>query len=245
MKALVRVLRARDAIECSSCRRRPAVYFRRHSGERLCSICLYRDLVREIKRSFSLIGKKGLGLKVAVLVYSCRLIESAVLMKLMSEVEQEFGGEVVGIVTEERLLGCVTDLRRYCHDIVFIAVDGEALKEINSVFRVFSSLGARVDVVALPATLDDILVTFLNNLVYGGKIVKPEVYVRHSELELVLPMCRILKTDLLAYALTSGVLKGLSYSNCLSRPDALSRFASQLSIKHPELLYRFLYSALS
>ncbi|MEM0066296.1 MAG: hypothetical protein QW459_04410 [Sulfolobales archaeon] len=244
-KALVGVLKAGGVIECSSCGRRPAIYFRRHSGERLCSICLHRDLVKEIKRSFSLIGKKGLGLKVAVPIVSCRFIESVVLMKLLNEVEQEFSGEVVGVVTEEELLDSITNVRRYCNDIVFIALGYEDVKKSIDVFKAFSSLGARFDVVALPATLDDILVSFLNSLVYDYEIVKPKVYAKHDGIEFIFPMHRILKTDILAYALASGILRGLSYPTCLNEPDALSRFASQLSMEHPELLYRFLYSELS
>lgn len=243
-------MEAGGVTKCSSCGRRPATYFRRHSGEKLCSACLYRDLIREIKKSFSLIEKKGLGLKVAIPIDSGRLVESVVLMRLLSEVEKEFSGEVVGVITEEELLDCVTDLRGYCNDLVFMALDYEEIEENSDVSSALSSLGARFDVVALPATLDDIFVSFLKSLVYDHEIAKPKIYVRLGEVEFIFPMYRILKTDLLAFALTSGILKGLSHSTCLSldksgRPDTLSRLASQLSMKHPELLYRFLYSELS
>lgn len=238
------VLSVERAIKCSSCGRRSANYARRHSGERLCFICLRRDLIREVKRSFSLIDRKGLGLKIAVPLSPCRLVEGVVLVQLLTEIEKEFSGKVIGVITDEGLLECLADLREYCYDIVFAVLDTGVVKRRGYAEGLYRALGVTVDVIAFPATLDDLLSFFLNNLVYENEVLNLRVYAKYGEVEFIVPMYRILKTDLLAYALASGVLRNLSCLNYFNKPDTLSIFASQLSLEHPELLYRFVYSIL-
>lgn len=236
--------RATPAGECSSCRRHRATYARRQSGEKLCAICLYRDLVREVKRSFSLAGKKGYGLKVGVLVDSRRLIESVVLMKLLGEVEREFGGKVVGIVTDEVLIDCLPGMRRYCENVVIKLLEEELSTEDPDIESLYNALGMKLDVLAYPATLNDLLTFFLKSLAFRYEIRKPKVYARYREVEFIAPMHRILRTDILAYALISRIIDDLNCLDLTTKEDTLDKFSAQLSLEHPELLYRFLYSML-
>lgn len=236
--------RATSTGECSSCRRRRAIYARRQSGEKLCAVCLYRDLVREIKRSFSLVGKKGYGLKVGVLVDSRRLIESVVLVKLLGEVEREFGGKVVGIVTEEVLIDCLPGMRRYCENVVTVLLGEELSSEDPDIESIYDALGMKLDVLMHPATLNDLLTFFLKSLAFRYEIRKPKVHAKYREIEFIAPMRRILRTDVLAYALISGIIDDLNCLDFTIKVDILDKFSAQLSLEHPELLYRFLYSML-
>lgn len=173
----------------------------------------------------------------------CRLAESVVLARLLNEVEQEFGGEVVGVVAEEGLLECLSSLRRFCIDLAFIIPDkGPTAK--NGADHFCHALRLRADVVAVPTTLDDMLDHFLRGLAYRGEIAKPRIHSRCDEVELIAPMHRILRVDVLAYALATGVLESVDCPGRPDGPDAIGEFVSRLSLEHPELLYRFLYSIL-
>lgn len=231
--------------ECSSCGRRPASYFRRHSGERLCAVCLRRDLVRKIKRSFSLLGKRGFGLRVAVLIDPSRLAESLALTRLLDEIEREFGGVVVCVVAGEEALECLRDVRRHCWDTIFASPCRRVLEEVVRYGRASCDVGARVDVVALPGTLDDLLALFLRGLVLEGELVKPSVHAKCCEREFLIPLYAVPRADVVAYALASGTLRNLECPGSPEKPDALSRLASRLSLEHPELLYRFMRSMLA
>ncbi|MCS7099377.1 MAG: hypothetical protein RMH84_01260 [Sulfolobales archaeon] len=233
-------MRSAEAVLCSSCGRRSASYYRRHSGEKLCAICLYRDLAREIKRSFSLIRKKSFGLKIAVLVYSHRIVESTVLMKILSDIERGFNSEVVCVVLEEELFECYSVFRRYCQDVVFSSLGRDVL-EGGYVQKAIAGLTTRLDVVALPETLNDILTLFLKNLVNKYVIEKPRIYFKSGDVEVVVPMYRVLKTDVTAYAHISGILKSLDcFNTSVGNVEVLEKLAVWLSLKHPELVYRFL-----
>ncbi|MCX8184414.1 MAG: hypothetical protein RMI56_06015 [Sulfolobales archaeon] len=230
------------ARECSSCRKRLASYFRRHSGERLCGICLHRNLVREVKRSFSKISKKGFRLKIAIPVYSRKIVESIVLMRILSEVEMEFNSEVVGVVLDEELIECSPVLRKHCRDLVFTSLSGD-LFEVSDIERAIANLAIRLDIVALPETLSDLLTQFLKNLVSRYEVMKPRVYSKFSDIEVLIPMYRVLKTDIIAYAHISGILKSLDCFNpAVEKVDILEKLTTQLSLKHSELVYRFLHS---
>lgn len=188
-------------------------------------------------------SRRGFGLRVAVLIDPRRLAESLVLARLLEEVEQGFGGEVIGVVTEEGLLECLSDIRKHCCDLVFVVLD-KGMSAKDDVHSIHRAINLRADVVALPATLNDLLDLFLRGLVYRGEIIKPKVHVRYGEVEFLSPMHRILRTDILAYALITGVFRSVGCLDYFNEPDTLGRFVSQLSLEHPELLYRFLYSAI-
>ncbi len=239
------MLDAEEVARCSSCGRRPASYFRRHSGERLCAVCLRRDLARKVKSSFSLLSRRGVGLKVAVLVDPARIVESLVLAQLLDEIEQGYGGTVIGIVSSDEEPECAYEVRRCCRDVVFAVLRGSPVEELVLRGRACCDPGVRVDVVALPGTLDDLLTAFLKELVRGGELAKPRVYARCGELELLVPLYSVPRVDVLAYALVSGMLGDLKCPGSAERPGALSRLTSRLSLEHPELLYRFMHSMMA
>jgi len=231
---------------CTRCRRRSATYLRRQSGERLCTTCLYRDLVKEVRRAFSFTSKRGVGLKVGVLVSSCWLVEGFVLSKVLNDVEREFQGVTVGLIVEDRLLECANDLRRYVDEVVFLHWGQAGIKEYLDSGSAPNISGIRLDIVAVPLTLNDILSDFLRNLIYRGTMLRRWISVRGDGFDVLAPMYRILRTDVYSYALTSGMLRRLELCHQIEgKAETVDKLVALLSMEHPELLYRFLHSYLA
>ena len=169
----------------------------------------------------------------------CRLVESVVLVKILCDVEREFYGEVVGVLPEG-LVGCFHHLRRYSSDLVLADVPSGAAKDyLDPEWEP----PMRLDVVAVPGTLNDMLALFLRRLVYKYEIGVPAPHVRRGALEGLVPMYRVPRGEVLAYALLTGILANLDCHVETAEGDVVDRFVAQLSVEHPELLYRFLSSA--
>ncbi len=235
-----------ERIKCSYCERRSANYLRRQSGEKLCVTCLYRDLVKEVKRAFSLAYKRGVGLKVGILVCSCWLVEGFVLSKILNDIERGFQGVTVGLVVEDFLLGCANELRKYVDDVVFLPGESICAERYLNPESFLNLLGIRLDIIAVPLTLNDILATFLRNLLYYNTVLKPWVSARSGDLNVLIPMYRILRSDIYSYALVSGVLEHVgNCPRCEEKIEIVDKLVTSISMEHPELLYRFLRSYLT
>lgn len=234
-----------EGVKCTYCNRRPATYLRRESGEKLCATCLYRDLVKKVRRAFSLVDKRGVGLKVGVLVCSCRLVEGFILSKILNDIEREFQGVTVGLIAEDCLLGCANELRRYVDDVIFLPMESICAKESLNSESFSDLLSIRLDVIAIPLTLNDILAIFLRNLLYYNTVLKPWVSARSRSFNVLIPMYRILVSDIYSYALVSGMFEHIEgCSQCGEKIEIIDKLVALISMKHPELLYRFLRSCL-
>ncbi len=82
-------------IVCSVCKRRPAAYYRRLSGDRLCSRCLERQLSRTIKRTLS--KSKALKPKQRVLLWLSPADPwgSATLARILPAIEEAQASETI------------------------------------------------------------------------------------------------------------------------------------------------------
>jgi hypothetical protein len=228
---------------CTRCSRRQAVYFRRHSGERLCLGCLYRSIVKEIKRAFSTVGSVGPGLRVGVLVSETLVLESALLLKVLGEVEERYSGLAIAVTCGDVLEEYLAVIRRYSKDVVPCPELGDS--EIVCVRLPKGLDWLRLDLLAVPVTLDDLLECFLRSLLYEHEVRNVGTYAELQHLKVFAPLHRVPRVDLVAYAFLAGVLDEVSCTKVRRPPDAIGKLVTAISIKHPELLFRFLYGAFS
>jgi hypothetical protein len=228
---------------CTSCSRRQAVYLRRHSGERLCLGCLYRSIVKEIKRAFSTFGRVGPGLRVGVLVPETLALEGALLLKLLSDVEERYSGLAIAVACGDLPEDYLAVVRRYSKDV--LPCHGLGGPEVACVRLPRDLDWLRLDLLAVPVTLDDLLECFLRSLVYEHEVRSVRTYVELQHLKVFTPLYRVPRVDLTAYAFLAGILDEVSCTKVVKPPDAVGRLVSEISIKHPELLFRFLYGAFS
>ncbi len=226
---------------CTRCSRRQAVYFRRHSGEKLCLGCLYKSIAREIKRAFSLVGTTGPGLKVGILVSEDLALESLLLLKFLNDIEKHYSGLAVAVVCGEVSENYLAVVKRYSRDVIPCLGLGSAELACTKLPRGLE--GLRLDLLAVPVTLDDILGCFLRNLVYGYEVREVRTHIELQQLKVFAPLYRIPRVDLATYAFLVGLLDEVYYGKAVSHPDTIGKLVSAISIKHPELLFRFLYGA--
>jgi len=224
---------------CTRCSRRPAVYLRRHSGEKLCLGCLYRSIAKEIKRAFSSVRTTGPGLKVGVLVSENLALESLLLLKLLNDIEKSYSGLALAVVCGEISDSYLAVVRRYSRDVV--PCPGLGSVELACVKLPKDLEGLRLDLLAVPVTLDDLLGCFLRNLVYGYEVRGVHTHIELQHLKVFAPLYRVPRVDLVAYAFLAELLDEVSYGKTVSPPDTIDKLISTISIKHPELLFRFLY----
>jgi len=226
---------------CTRCSRRQAVYLRRHSGEKLCLGCLYKSIAREIKRAFSLVETTGPGLKVGVLVSEDLALESLLLLKFLNDIEKQYSGLAVAVVYGEISENYLAVVRRYSRDVVPCL--GLESAELACVKLPRGLEGLRLDLLAVPVTLDDILGCFLRNLVHRYEVREVRTDMKLQHLKVFAPLYRVPRVDLVTYAFLVGLLDEVCYGKAVSPPDTIGKLVSAISIKHPELLFRFLYGA--
>ena len=83
---------------CTSCNRKVAVYLRRSSGERLCSICFERSLIKVVKRSLRNVRDLRPGIELASLVIPERLVTSITTLYILNKIEKRYNCRVIAVL---------------------------------------------------------------------------------------------------------------------------------------------------
>ena len=79
---------------CSVCKKRPAVYYRRFSGDRLCMPCLRKQLLKAVKKSLGAPGLLKPRQVVGVLISPIAPLHSIALADLVYRVEKSYGSTI-------------------------------------------------------------------------------------------------------------------------------------------------------
>ncbi|MEM0361021.1 MAG: hypothetical protein QXH46_00180 [Sulfolobales archaeon] len=172
-------LKYNSQILCTSCGRRKAVYLRRSSGERLCSFCFEKSLIKAIKRTLRGVEKLRPGMSVSSLIIPERLITSLTMLYCLNKVERKYGCKVIALVAYKKRF---KDVVEGVVDLIKgrLGVEGVELVESDDDLKdatpemlnhyleaVCTSLDLDVGVVALPLTLNDVNEVILNSLLNG------------------------------------------------------------------------------
>ena len=200
-----------DLEVCSSCGRRTPIYFRRHSGVRLCPTCFKEDFVKRVRRTIS---------RYELLRYDDRILvavsggkDSLALLKVLYEIERDFPkSELLAALIDEgidsyRLDGLrisrevASTLNMELHEFSFKDLYGFTLSEvvesgiaeklklhpctICGVLRRKALITAArrlgATVIATAHTLEDVAQTYLLNLLRGEKNMRPIGLRREAE----------------------------------------------------------------
>jgi len=240
---------------CDICRRRPAIYRRRDSGERLCIHCLSKSLIKRLRKGISRYTRLRHGALIAVLTLKERIVESIVLAEIISIIEERHGGHVLVIVPDNTVFQAFhTTVKRripFMH-ILKSSEDTQysnILEVINDLASLVKNLGFRIDAILTPLTLNDFFEIQLQSLFTDPSRVN-EVAVLPKIMGqsiIVHPMSKILRQDIYTYALLKGILKVLSnytgLNTCIAKDrciaSILKNISSNFSEHHPELVFKF------
>ncbi len=245
-----------DTKLCDVCKRRPAVYRRRDSGEKLCAYCLSRSLVKRIRRGVSRSVRLRHGALVAVLALKERIVESLVLTEIVSLIEERHGGHVLILVMDHAVSRIMHTRLARRKPLIYLAVKAEEEMKsfslpgiINSLTPGLRSMGFRIDAILTPLTLSDFFEIQLQSLLANATLAReasplPRVV---GQSVIVHPMSNILRQDVYAYAFFKGMLDGLNddassgihivEDKCIT--PVLKSISADFSEHHPELMFKF------
>ena len=155
---------------CDVCRRRPAVYYRTYSGQRLCLPCLRRSLERAVRRSIGEAGGLRPGSTVAVAARLSSPHLGGALAEIAARVESRFNSRVVLMVPGSAALeGPASGL-----EVVEVGVEPPegpvgfaGCLRFESAWASLHASRLGADVVLLPVTLTDRILTALEALMRG------------------------------------------------------------------------------
>ncbi len=244
-----------DTKLCDVCKRRPAVYRRRDSGEKLCTHCLSRSLVKRIKRGISRSVKLRHGALVAVLALRERIVESLALTEIVSLIEEKHGGHVLILALDHTVSQVIHARLARKISLIYLAIKAEeeiksfSLPEIiNSLTPRLQSMGFRIDAILTPLTLNDFFEIQLQSLLANTTLARevsplPRII---GQSVIVHPMGNILRQDVYAYAFFKGILDDLNDASssihivedkCIT--PVLKSISADFSEHHPELMFKF------
>lgn len=261
--------------KCSKCEGR-AVYHRAYSGERLCAHCFSSSIVEKVKRTVSKYRLLRHGDVIAVAVSGGK--DSLSLLKVLNELGKGHSSKLIAISVDEgiscyreeavglaRIMADGLNISHYIlsfDDLYGFGMD-EAVKmrkgrvsacAICGILRrrAIDVAARRVkgDVVATAHNLDDLLQTFLINLINGDikrvRWLDPTVVVKGETIRRVKPLMSIYEEEVAMYAFLNKMpfqSTSCPYMEEGIRSEVRSMLNS-LEKKHPGIKYSMLQSML-
>ncbi len=239
---------------CTSCGRKKAVYLRRASGERLCTSCFEKALIKTIKRVMRNVKKLRPGATIASIVIPERLIASLTMLYCLNKVEVRYGC---------RVLALVFDVERYkdvVRDVINLVVkgrlgfDGSSLEIVegskdlkdtaSGILKYYLevlplNIDSDVDVVALPLTLNDVNEVILSSLLssdLSSALLLPSF--EKGTVTYVIPFYNVPAYDVYAFSYVRGI-----YDSVLD--DLILRIESSTYIREDYVIIKELVKDLS
>ena len=228
---------------CSVCKRRPAVYFRVFSGDRLCLSCLRRQLVRGVKRS---VGRTGVFKPRSKIMVPLSLIDplaSLGLADIMARLERDYGSMVVLAVLSDQIRDVrgIEELRKLGVKVEEFNVDIDKYPihmldcirfERGIYIRIGAMLG--VDAIASPLSRTQLALAALDALLSGNPMYWSESLDYISSKPPVVAAFSLVEAEAVAaYAVLSGY-RGESLCRAKFRSK---RVFYSISGRRPELEY--------
>ncbi|MCS7107980.1 MAG: hypothetical protein RMH77_03940 [Sulfolobales archaeon] len=246
---------------CTSCRRRRAVYLRRTSGEKLCSSCYEKSLIKVIKRALRDVNELRPGATIASIIILERLIPSLTLLYCLNRVEQRYGCSVLALafymkgyekVIEDVINSVLISKFNFNKNLVKVLEVEEGLRYTpNEMLDYYLSvtsnkLSMYSNIAVFPFTLNDVSEAAINSLLYGDlkSIALPQSF-KVGDTRYVMPFYNIPNYDIYVFSYVKGfydhVLDDLipSFNKCLEPPYkhyiVIKELIKDLSYNNPEL----------
>ncbi len=220
-------------MNCDRCKN-PAVYTRKYSGERLCSECFSKSIVRKTAKTISKYDMIKHGDLVAVAVSGGK--DSLVLLKIINEMVLTHSFRIKAITIDEGIPGYRNEaleiVEKFCAELnvehkvysykdLFELTLDEALdlreNKKTSSCSICGTLRRRAidyaakdigaDVIATGHNLDDTLQTFVINMLSGDttKIGWMNPDTSMNDLRKIKPFCEIYESEIVFYAFTNDM----------------------------------------
>ncbi|MDA7958666.1 MAG: TIGR00269 family protein [Nitrosopumilus sp.] len=209
-----------------------AAYTRRYSGQSLCGPCFASSIERKAARTLSRYGMARRGETVAVAVSGGK--DSLALLQVMSRLSSSRGFGIRAVTIDEGIPGyrdeALDIASRFCRDmgvrldvLSYSGLFGTTLEEAldtegrqtscaicGTLRRRALDIAAReagADALATGHNLDDVLQTFLINVISGdtGRIGWMDPGARPDPPRRIKPFCEIYEEEIVFYALTTGI----------------------------------------
>jgi len=220
-------------MDCDRCEN-PASYTRKYSGEKLCSQCFSKSIVRKTAKTISKYNMIKHNELVAVAVSGGK--DSLVLLKIIKEMLQTHSFRIMAITIDEGIPGYRNEaleiVEKFCTELnvehkvyaykdLFELTLDEALdlrdNEKTSSCSICGTLRRRAidyaakdvgaDVIATGHNLDDTLQTFVINMLSGDttKIGWMDPDTSTNDLRKIKPFCEIYESEIVFYAFTNDI----------------------------------------
>ncbi|MCD6341490.1 MAG: TIGR00269 family protein [Thaumarchaeota archaeon] len=253
--------------KCTICGERPPIYYRKYSGERLCATCFKKRMIERVRRTISRYDLLRPDDKILVAVSGGK--DSLSLLKILHKIEQDFPkSKLFAVTIDEGIKGyrdeCLEIARNFAsslgipfQSLSFKELYGFTLTEAveSKVFQPCTICGVlrrkaiiiaakkiNASVIATAHTLDDVVQTYLLNLLKGEGNIKPVGLRRESAIPRIAPFRLTPQREVALYAYLEKIpfqVKTCPYTHTSMR-DKVREFMNWYSAKHPEFLYAFL-----
>ena len=259
---------------CSSCGKRSPIYFRRYSGVKLCSTCFKGDFIKRVRRTISRYELLRYDDRIVVAVSGGKdsLVLLKVLYELEQDFpKSELLAASIDEGIDSYRLDSLRTLKKIAnalhielHELSFKDLYGFTLGEVvklgiakklglnpcticgvlrrKALVTVARRLGATV--IATAHTLEDVVQTYLLNLLRGEKNIRPIGLRREAEdvIPRVAPLRLTPQREIALYAYLEGIpfqSKTCPYTHESMR-DEIRNFLTLYDYKYPGSLYAFL-----
>ncbi|BDQ31849.1 tRNA lysidine(34) synthetase TilS [Nitrosopumilus zosterae] len=218
---------------CDKCEN-PAVYTRKYSGQKLCSVCFSNSIVRKTAKTISKHNMIKYNELVAVAVSGGK--DSLALLKIIHEMALTHNFRIIAVTIDEGIPGYRNEaleiVEKFCEklnvkhkvysykDLFELTLD-EALElrenektsscSICGILRRraidFAAKDVGADVIATGHNLDDTLQTFIINMLSGDttKIGWMDPDTSSNSLRKIKPFCEIYESEIVFYAFTNDI----------------------------------------
>jgi uncharacterized protein (TIGR00269 family) len=218
---------------CDKCEN-PAVYTRKYSGQKLCSVCFSNSIVRKTAKTISKYNMIKHNELVAVAVSGGK--DSLALLKIIHEMALTHSFRIIAVTIDEGIPGYRNEaleiVEKFCEklkvdhkvytykDLFELTLD-EALElrenektsscSICGILRRraidFAAKDVRADVIATGHNLDDTLQTFVINMLSGDttRIGWMDPDTSSNSLRKIKPFCEIYESEIVFYAFTNDI----------------------------------------
>lgn len=270
----VRFVRGLSLGTCSSCGERAPIYFRRYSGVKLCSGCFKEDFIKRVRRTISKYellkyddrivvavsgGKDSLVLLKVLYEIERDFPRSELLAVLIDEGIDSY--RQYGLRTSREIVDALNiELHEFSFKDLYGFTLGEVVKlgiteklklnpcTICGVLRrkalVMAARKLKATVITTAHTLDDVVQTYLLNLLRGEKNIRPIGLRREAKnvIPRVAPLRLTPQREVALYAYLEGIpfqSRICPYTHGSMR-DEIRNFLALYDYKYPGSLYAFL-----